>query len=100
MSKEVKAYCQCTMERKAEGGGTQHTTSWIPECFANVGETLKLRDDNGVWVDGWLVKSASPPMAAKSVEANARNHLNQRKASDVVFAKIKKQNEEDNRRVS
>lgn len=93
MSKDVQAYRQCTMERKVEGG-TQHTTSWIPECFANVGETLKLRGEDGMWVDGWLVKSASPPMAAKSVEANARNYLNQRKASDVVFAKIKQQNEE------
>lgn len=92
MSKEVKAYCQCTMERKIEGG-TQHTTSWIPQTYANVGEALKLRGEDGVWVDGWVVKFVSLPLPAKTVEANARNYLKQRKASDVIFSEIKKQNE-------
>lgn len=82
VSKEVKAYKQCTMMRQLENA-TQHRTSWIPECFANIGETLKLRDYNGNWIDGWKVISASPPMDAKTVEANSRSYLHQRKASDI-----------------
>ena len=93
MSKEVKAYKQCTLVRQLENA-TQHTTSWIPECFAVVGDVLKLRNHEGEWVNGWKVVSASDAVDAKTVEANARNYMNQRKASDVVFADIKKQNEE------
>ena len=99
MSKDVNFYKQCTMIRHLENGATEHTTSWIPECFAHVGWTLKLRNERGEWVDGWKVMSASPPMAAKSVEANARSYLHQRKASDIVFSKIKEQNDIDARRM-
>jgi hypothetical protein len=81
MSKDVKAYRQCGLVRQLENG-SEHTTSWIPECFAEVGETLKLRGVNG-WVDGWKVVTASHPMDAKTVEANSRSHLHQREASDI-----------------
>lgn len=53
MAKKV-FFNQCWMEKRIEGG-LAHTTSWIPEQFAKVGKTLKLRQ-NGVWEDGWKVK--------------------------------------------
>jgi hypothetical protein len=49
---------QCRLVKAIEGG-TRHQTSWIPEPFAHVGRTLKLRDDSGVWEDGWQVEEAS-----------------------------------------
>ena len=93
MSKKVDFYRQCTMMRKLTGS-TEHTTSWIPDCFAKVGSVLKLRDKEGKWVNGWEVISASPPMEARLVEMNSRSYLHQRQASDVCFKKIKEENAE------
>jgi hypothetical protein len=70
------------MER-IQGTATECRTSWIPEVFAKVGNILKLRAKDGRWTDGWRVISASPPMDAQTVEANERNYLRQRKASDI-----------------
>lgn len=89
MSKEVNFYCQCKL-RKAN----TEQVAWIPQCFANVGETVKIKNKKtGEWDDGWEVLFASKPLDAKIVEANERNHLKQRKASDVIFKDIKKANE-------
>lgn len=38
--------------------GTVEQTSWIPDKFAVVGKVLKLRDEDGNWENGWIVKSA------------------------------------------
>jgi hypothetical protein len=70
------------MER-IQGTATECRTSWIPEGFAKVGDILKMREKDGRWTDGWRVISASPPMDARTVEANERNYLRQRKASDI-----------------
>jgi hypothetical protein len=88
---EVKFYRQCSLLRHIPGG-TEHTTSWLPECFAHVGWTLKLKDEKGQWVDGWVVMTASDPLDAKIVEKNSRSYLKQRSASDVIFSKIKEEN--------
>ena len=91
--KEVKFYRQCTLMRVLPDS-TQHTTTWLPECFCEVGMVLKLKNiKTGEWVDGWKVMSASPPMDAKTVETNARDYLHQRSASDVIFSEIKKEND-------
>lgn len=31
-------------------------TSFIPQAFAKVGRVLKLQDETGLWVDGWVVE--------------------------------------------
>ena len=87
MSKEVKSYRQCVLRK-----GNSERVSWIPNCFANVGETLQLKSPEGIWDNGWKVISASPPMDAAIVEKNSRNYLKQRSASDIVFSDIKKSN--------
>lgn len=46
-------YQQCRLRR-----GNTYTVSWIPAQFAVVGKVLKLKDNNDVWVDGWIVESA------------------------------------------
>jgi hypothetical protein len=89
MSKEVKFYRQCSLRK-----GNVTRVSWIPDCFAEVGKVLQLRSPKGVWDNGWVVETASPPMDAKTVENNARNYIKQREASDIVFSKIKKSNED------
>jgi len=47
-------YRQCFLRHNLEQG-IQFQTTWIPEQFAVKGKTLKLKDDNGIWVDGWVV---------------------------------------------
>jgi hypothetical protein len=54
MSKTI-FYRQCRLSKK-ESDVTFHQTSWIPETFAVVGKTLRLRE-NGQWQDGWVVQA-------------------------------------------
>lgn len=58
MAKQVY-YKQCRLERKTDGGKL-NLVSYIPEQFAVKDKVLKLRDDEGVWTDGWKVVGASP----------------------------------------
>ena len=53
MTRTVK-YVQCAMRRVIEGGAVR-TTSYIPQQFAKLGKTLKLKDDHDRWSDGWVV---------------------------------------------
>jgi hypothetical protein len=43
------------MRRTAKNGSTL-TTSYIPLQFAKIGKTLRLRNEQGRWVDGWVVE--------------------------------------------
>tara|TARA_Y100000310_G_C20289413_1_gene626492 strand:- start:220 stop:459 length:240 start_codon:yes stop_codon:yes gene_type:complete len=59
------------MERKTEAG-IQSMTSFIPKKFAQLGRVLKLKSDDGVWTNGWVVKLVGhtmdePPDLHKSV---------------------------------
>lgn len=53
MSKKQPMMVQCRLRRR-----NTWTVSWIPEQFAHKGKVLKLKSDNGEWVDGWIVESA------------------------------------------
>lgn len=55
MSRNTK-YVQCAM-RRSIAGGSEQTTSYIPAQFAKVGRVLKLREEDGHWVDGWVVEN-------------------------------------------
>jgi hypothetical protein len=50
-------YVQCTLVRTTSRG-VAVTTSYIPQRFAKVGKTLKLKDELDRWCDGWTVESA------------------------------------------
>lgn len=52
MSKKTY-YRQCRLKK-----GNAEQVSYIPEPFCTEGRVLRLRDDNGVWTDGWLVTFA------------------------------------------
>ncbi len=45
-------YAQCTLTRK-----NQIQVSFIPEKFAIKGKTLKLKNDQDEWENGWVVDS-------------------------------------------
>lgn len=63
------------MERKIPQG-MQTMVSFIPKKFSKVGDVVKLKDENGTWTDGWVVRSAGEPteLPEKSVRQMIREH--------------------------
>ncbi len=51
-------YKQCRLEKKRQDGLTIQV-AWIESKFAVVGKTVKIRQEDNSWDDGWLVKFAS-----------------------------------------
>ena len=49
MSKKT-LYSQCTLQKN-----NIVQISWIPERFAKVGKILKLKSENDIWDNGWVV---------------------------------------------
>lgn len=58
MSKTIY-YRQCRMYKKHSETCWSEQVSYIPEPYCVVGKVLKLRDEEGNWEDGWIVKTAS-----------------------------------------
>lgn len=55
-------YCQCKLVRKIANGDSI-ITSYIPQKYAKIGKTIKLRDDMvNVWTEGWVVESVGEPV--------------------------------------
>lgn len=52
-------YRQCRLKKDNKDGSTSHQTSYIPEPFCVEGKVLKLKDNEGVWDNGWIVEWAS-----------------------------------------
>jgi hypothetical protein len=46
-------YRQCRLQR-----GNCHQVSWIPEPYCVKDKVLKLKNSDGVWENGWVVKGA------------------------------------------
>lgn len=72
---------QCVLERKIENG-TINQISWIPEQFAKVGRFLKLLEKD-VWENGWQVVSVGGRQSREERIERGRDHVNQRKGSDI-----------------
>lgn len=73
MRKEIY-YRQCVLER-----GNTTTVSWIPEKYAETGKYLKLKNENGEWVDGWVVKSASTAKVEESFLPDSHQQIKDHK---------------------
>lgn len=65
MSNKKVFYKQCHLV-KTIPTGTKHQTSWIPEEFAKLNHIVKLRDEDGVWEDGWKVVTAGNHIVEES----------------------------------
>jgi hypothetical protein len=77
MGKEV-FYRQCRLKKDLKNGSTSHQVSYIPEPFCTVGRVLKLRNEDGVWDNGWVVTEASsnrisePPDIHKEIRGHRK----------------------------
>lgn len=74
-------YAQCSMERKVSTGVQQHV-AWIPNEFAVVGKYIRIKFEE-TWIDGWLVTGVGAKKDWLYLELKSRDHLRQRKASDI-----------------
>ena len=75
-------YYQCLLSKRIDAG-IQSTVSWIPETFARQGGFVKLKSEDGTWVDGWKVSEVGAKRDAAYVESHEMDHRRQRKASDI-----------------
>ena len=56
----------------------KYQVAWIPTKFAQKNRVLKIKDE-----DGWIVKSGEGSSPLSRINANSRDYLHQRKASDI-----------------
>lgn len=71
-------YRQCTLRKKLSEFSHAQQVSYIPEKYAEMGRTLKLKDEHDEWDDGWVVISAGelnshPPDNHESIKNHRRN---------------------------
>lgn len=82
MGKREKFYRQCELVRPSVEG-RELMVSWIPEEISKVGETVRLKDEDGEWTEGWLVLAVYDRMPFSYLKKRDRDHINQRRQSDV-----------------
>lgn len=75
-------YVQCELKKQISEDVYKLDMAWIPEKFAILNNIIKIKKD-GKWDSGWKVIYIGAKMKAEIVEANERDYLKQRKASDI-----------------
>lgn len=75
--KPDEMHVQCKLRR-----GTLTTVSWIPSRYAKKGTYLKLKDDDGVWENGWEVIETWGKEKSTDVLARAEFHKTHRDGTD------------------
>ena len=58
-------YVQCTLKRTA-ASTTSTITSYLPIAFAKHKRVVRLRDDQGVWTDGWIVEQVGDTLVEEN----------------------------------
>jgi len=82
MSKHESFYRQCELVRPVENG-YEVMVSWIPEEIASISAIVRLKDGKGEWTKGWSVRAIYGRMPFSYLKKRDRDHINQRKQSDV-----------------
>jgi hypothetical protein len=80
MSKNV-LYRQCRLVKRIPGGEATQM-SWIPAEFAGINKTVKLRDDEGAWDDGWVIRELGHTLSENALtEIDQCHHRYQRETT-------------------
>ena len=66
-------YRQCRLVKKIRGGETIQT-SYLPAEFARVGRIVKVRDTDGAWDDGWVIRVVGGSLTEDQLTALERAH--------------------------
>jgi hypothetical protein len=74
------AYNQCRLQK-----GNVIQTSWLPREFAVAGRYVKLKEEGGLWDDGWQVTDAylKSIRTQEEVVDRSQDYKRTRKASDI-----------------
>lgn len=81
--KSAETYTQCHLEKAVLGGKRLLETAFIPTRYAKLGKFLKLKQEDGIWNNGWKVTFVGQTLSADIVESNERDYLRTREASDI-----------------
>lgn len=76
-------YRQCKLERWNKDGSKSVDTAWIPASFGEIGLTLRIKNKDGDWEDGWVVVFVGDQKVKDYVEQHERDYRYQRRASDI-----------------
>ena len=71
--KRNELYRQCRLVKKIRDGETIQT-SYIPAEFAKEGRIVKLREDDGGWDDGWVIRMVGGPLTEDQLAAIELSH--------------------------
>jgi hypothetical protein len=58
-------------------------TAWIPSDIAVVGNTVRLKNDDGTWEEDWIVEDTFNTQDWKTVAERSQDYKKTRKASDI-----------------
>lgn len=76
-------YRQCTLEKK-HGDSVATQVAWIPTKFVHPRQVVKIKGDNGVWDDGWLISNVgSHQISDPQADLLSREYKYHRKNSDI-----------------
>lgn len=78
-----QTYTQCVLELKLDDNSKLIDQAWIPTNLAKVGKTLRIKNSNDEWVNGWVVVERGATKDADFVEARERDYTRQRQVSDI-----------------
>ena len=81
MPKET--HTQCKLRRPQSDGTSQTMTSWIPSKVATKGATVRLKEEDGTWTEGWQVMATYATMPSDELNERSRDYTRTRKASDI-----------------
>ena len=96
MSKTT-SYRQCTLYKPCGKEARKVMVSHIPETFAQVGNVLKLKQEDSTWDDGWIVETVSVRIEDADLP-NSRKAIKQhRKATGDALPKIAAKTDEGDR---
>lgn len=71
--KQPTNFRQCVL-RKPHRTGHLEQVAWIPDVYAHIGRTIRLRSKDGNWDDGWVVVTASATRPAHEVLDHERDY--------------------------
>ena len=76
-------YSQCVLHLPQADGSIKVHTSFIPSQLAKKGKKVKIKWENGIWINGWIVAEVGTAWPEDRCLAYERDHMSQRKASDI-----------------
>jgi len=88
MSGAPKNHVQCRLIRWDEPDNAyskkhEEYICWIPEKHAVQLKSLRIKQEDGSWQDGWIVAEVFTKLPTAVVEERGLDYKNTRKASDI-----------------